>query len=1415
MGDSIGGTIEDCLIALAAVAVAAIAATLLWPLTEAAPLAFFYVAVAVAARRGGLGPCLAAIIASALPGAYFFLPPYGSFQLTSRSTGGLFVFLGVSALIGWLTARRGEPRTTRRVFEKLVEHIAAGAALVDPVGRIGHLNPIAERLTGWSLAEARGKPVGEVFRLVDERTRAPRDPVAAVLAAGGAAEPPADSILISRNGVEVPVTEAAAPLWEAPDRLSGVAMLIHNTPQRRRLREALRQSEELNNKIIDNTDVCIKLLDLSGRILMINKHGARMLEIDDRDAWVGRPLAEGWPEETREAMRDAIRRAALGDRVHFTCIARTVKGARKWWEVSITPILDAGGKPEKLLTVGRDVTERKETEDALRASQERYRALFSSIDEGFCVEEVIFDNQGRPIDIRLLEANPAFEAITGLRGVVGRTFRELNSGVDEDWLKTHGRVATTGEPTRFCNLTPSANGRWYEVYAYRVDEDIHKVAFLFRDITESVLAERERERLARSLENERAQLTRLIENAPAFIAVVRGPNHVFELANEKYYEAVGRRGLIGRAAAEAVPELRDLGLIEELDRVYRTGEPFEAREMSGWFKPNEHGERSKRFANFVYQAMRDPDGSITGVFIHGVDITERKRVEDALRAGEERYRALFNSINEGFCVVEILFDDQGRPIDHRFLEVNPAFEYLTGLRGVVGRTMLEIAPQQANIWLDNIARVAFTGEPARFANREPTVNDKWFDLYVFRLGGDDSRVVATLFRDVTENVLAERERARLILSLENQRAELARLVQKAPAFIAIMRGPNHIVELANEKGYALVGRRVLLGRPVAETVPEAARQGFIDLLDRVYRTGEAYIAKEAPFYADPKGNGELEKRVVNFVYQAMRDPDGSITGVFLHGVDVTDMVEAAEAVKESEARYRQLADAMPQAVWTVDPDGKVDFCNRSWLEYTGFQEKPVPEDAWSSVIHPDDLEHVKATWDRAIASGEPFESEFRFKRASDGAFRWHLSRALPIRNEHGQIVRWIGTNTDIDDFKRLSEALKETDRHKDEFLATLAHELRNPLAPIRTGLQILKMKPADDVFASTFEMMSRQLGHIIHLIDDLLDVARVGSGKVVLQKERVTLGSVIETALEANRQVIEAKHHELVVNIADEPIWLEADPTRLTQVVSNLLTNAAKYTKEGGRIEVSANQEDGDAVVRVKDTGEGIEAEMLTWIFEMFSQIGASSAHSQGGLGIGLTVVKRLVELHGGRIEARSEGLGRGSEFVVHLPLLANGEASENQATPEHGDEPENRLRVLVVDDNHDSADTLAKVVAMAGHHVRTAYDGERALSVVEAFQPGIVLLDIGLPGLNGYQVAERIRGNPAVRDAKLVAVTGWGQAEDRRRSSEAGFDLHFVKPVDLNLLQLLLKSGVDAVKRELGEPTWRGADRNGAGPEE
>jgi signal transduction histidine kinase/CheY-like chemotaxis protein len=412
-------------------------------------------------------------------------------------------------------------------------------------------------------------------------------------------------------------------------------------------------------------------------------------------------------------------------------------------------------------------------------------------------------------------------------------------------------------------------------------------------------------------------------------------------------------------------------------------------------------------------------------------------------------------------------------------------------------------------------------------------------------------------------------------------------------------------------------------------------------------------------------------------------------------------------------------------------------------------------------------------------------SEVQLRSAGPGRF-WDL-QALPLV-DHGVTIGTLVRLTDVTERRRAAEALKEADRRKDEFLAMLAHELRNPLAPIRYALEILRLAGATGPPAEAArQTIERQVRQLVRLVDDLLDVSRITHGVVELRKGPVELAAVVAQALETSRPLLDARRHELTVSLPPEPVYLDADPTRLAQVFSNLLNNAAKFTEEGGRVGLTAARQGQEVVVRVRDTGIGMTEEMLTRAFDLFAQADRSLDRTQGGLGIGLTLARRLVQLHGGSIDAFSDGPGKGTELVVRLPVGQRTRPADR--APRGGNGPRTSRRILVVDDNVDGAERLAEYLGMAGHQVRTAYGGPAALEVARAYQPEAVLLDLAMPGMDGYEVARRLRQEPGLERVLLVALTGYGQEEDRRRSRQATIDYHLVKPVDPEALEALLAS--------------------------
>jgi PAS domain S-box-containing protein len=507
-------------------------------------------------------------------------------------------------------------------------------------------------------------------------------------------------------------------------------------------------------------------------------------------------------------------------------------------------------------------------------------------------------------------------------------------------------------------------------------------------------------------------------------------------------------------------------------------------------------------------------------------------------------------------------------------------------------------------------------------------------------------------------------------------------------------------------------------------------------------------------------------------------------------VMVTDLTEQKrmEALESALEHFRVLADSSPVPIWVIDRDGSFQFVNRAYAEFFGVTVEEACSTRWMPPLHPDDEGRYATALANALLHRRELRLATRMRRR-DGEWRWIAHYGAPWLSSAGEFLGCVGSSPDVSDMKTVEEALRRADRQKDQFLATLAHELRNPLAPIRNAVAIQRAKaPAIPELSWSREVIDRQVAHMARMLDDLLDVSRITQSKLQLRRERLDLASVVNAALETARPLIEAGGHELQVRLPEQLVVVDADLVRLSQAISNLLNNAAKYTDRGGRISLECSASGPLVELRVRDNGMGIPREALGALFQMFSQSPGALERAQGGLGIGLSLVRGIVGLHGGTVEARSEGPGKGSEFIMRLPIATAGAAPQVEA---RGDVLTGgaRLRVLVADDNRDTADSLALVLSLAGYDVRTSYDGAHALAVAEEFRPQVALLDVGMPQASGCDVASRIRREPWGRDVFLVAQTGWGQDEDHRRTSEAGFDHHLVKPVSPATITELLAS--------------------------
>ena len=504
-----------------------------------------------------------------------------------------------------------------------------------------------------------------------------------------------------------------------------------------------------------------------------------------------------------------------------------------------------------------------------------------------------------------------------------------------------------------------------------------------------------------------------------------------------------------------------------------------------------------------------------------------------------------------------------------------------------------------------------------------------------------------------------------------------------------------------------------------------------------------------------------------------------------------ESARAAHALRENRDVLQFALSAGRMGAWSRDLSIDDVWWSPELAALFGFEPDDVDYDRnrLFALLAPGDGERLTKAIADALAKREDYVLEFQFRHARTGELRWMEARGRAHYDAQGRPTMLYGLGIDITDRVRAVEALREADRRKDEFLATLAHELRNPLAPISSGLHILRTAGGNPQIADTArEIMERQVAQMVRLVDDLLDVARITTGKVELRCEQLDVADAVRDAVETSRPLLEHNGQPLNVSLPDTPVHANADRTRLAQVFANLLNNSTKFSDRGQPIAISLAREDGDAVVRVRDAGVGIAAEALPKIFDMFGQAEGDGSRSRGGLGIGLSLVKRIAEMHGGSVEAHSAGAGRGSEFVVRIPTVAAQRSDAGLAQPAVS-APTSRRRILVVDDNADAAESLAALLAISGHETRLAHDGLQAVEEAKAFRPDVVFLDIGMPELDGHETARRIRQEPWGKDMVLVALTGWGQTEDRRRSQEAGFNHHLVKPADPTVVAKLISS--------------------------
>lgn len=690
------------------------------------------------------------------------------------------------------------------------------------------------------------------------------------------------------------------------------------------------------------------------------------------------------------------------------------------------------------------------------------------------------------------------------------------------------------------------------------------------------------------------------------------------------------------------------------------------------------------------------------------DPTRARTPEEELHASEERYRTLFESIDEGFCVIEVLFDDAKHPVDYRFLEVNRVFEKQTGISSAVGRRMREIAPTHEEHWFQIYGQVALTGEPRRFENPAVALG-RFYDVYSFRVGKAEQRHVAVLFNDITDRKQAETERARFIKEL-SEAQELLRFDLEAT---------NRLLK---------VGSLFL-------------REGNLELV-----LGEILDAAIAISGAD-------------FGTMQLLNSEGGDLEITAHRGFSAEWLEFWDQTRAGEGACGTALQCKERVI-VEDVETSPIFVGTPAL---AIQREASVRAVQSTPIFSRTGQPIGMLSTHFRKPGRPSERRLRLvdllvRQAADILERAQAEEALEKANQR----------------------LLEADRRKNEFLGMLSHELRNPLAPIRSSIHILERSaPGDEQARRAQAVIDRQVEHMTRLVEDLLDVTRISSGKVQLQREVLDLNELLQQTIEEHRVVENASDLDFVGH--SEQILVNGDRTRLSQVIGNVLQNSLKFTPRGGKTTVSVARDvtQGRAIVVVKDTGRGIPPEILPRLFEPFTQADSSLDRTKGGLGLGLAVVKGLVEMHGGSVKGESEGTGKGATFTITLPLAEGPPETRVLRTNAGGI----RRRVLVIEDNVDAADSLKELLELSGHDVEVASTGPEGLEKARAFGPDLVLCDIGLPEMTGYDVVRAMRADPALGDVRVIALTGYAGPDDVAKATQAGFDGHVAKPFTMEWL--------------------------------
>jgi PAS domain S-box-containing protein len=1139
--------------------------------------------------------------------------------------------------------------------------------------------------------------------------------------------------------------------------------------------------------LIDSADDAIISKTLDGIITSWNKGAQRIFGYRAEEV-IGKPILILIPPDHYNEEPEILSRIRAGERVeHYETIRVRKDGSLVDISLTISPIKRPDGVIIGASKIARDISALKRAEETLRQNENQLRLITDAIPA--LVSYV--DSEQR---YRFVNRDYTNWFKLAPEEIVGKHLREVIGEAAYATVLPKLEKVFAGEALEFEQLMPYPEGeRIIHVnYIPDFDEATGKVrgfCALIQDITESKKAD------ARLRESE-ARFSKAFNASPLVLTISSLETGRLLEVNDTFVNTTGfsREEALGKTTAElglwAKPQERD----EEMEIVRQTGHVRNAEyvfntrngEIVGLLSAEHIQIGGESFALTVIQ-----------------DITERKRADEKLRVSEERYRMLFNSIDQGFCVCEVIFDEANRAVDYRFLEVNPVFERMTGIpnnEALSEKTARELVPSLEDKWMEMYGQIALTGESIRFVDDSDAMNGRWFDVYAFRVGDEPSRKVAIFFNNITENKLAE-------IRLRESEENLRYTVELNPQ-IPWTANTEGGIETFSDRWMEMTGfaREDALGDGWAQIPhPEDAAKMQVAWTHSL-KTGEPYDIEHRVRLADGTFRWMRSRAFPR------RGENGEIVRWYGTTENIHERKMAEESLRQSRERLQMAMDAAMIYSWEMNLSTHEIKWSDNIEHAIGF---PLPTDFEMTVndlVHADDREEIARKIQDAIEKRENYESEFRLVNPVTGEIVWVRGQGVLIDDiTDDRQPRFVGITQNITERKQAEQEreellrreqiarrqAEEASRLKDEFLATVSHEIRTPLNAILGWSQMLKSnKIHPDDMTAAIETIYRNAKSQAQLIEDILDVSRIITGKIRLEPRPISLAPLIQTAVESLRPAIEAKNISLQMRLDFEPRMVNADPNRFQQVVWNLVSNAIKFTPEKGNVSIELESSDTRTKIIVSDTGKGIDAEFLPFVFERFRQADGSSTRKHGGLGLGLAIVRHIVELHGGSVEVASEGEDKGTTFTVFLPLIESPAKDSRKSDGENLAAPHSNfkdaetsvynskikgLRIVLIDDETDTLELLSVILAQSGALVKTETTAAGGLETVKQWLPDVIISDIAMPEEDGYSFIKKLRELPEEEGGSIpaIALTAYVGIKEQTQILSSGFQMYVPKPIE------------------------------------